>query len=294
LDQVLQIPGQTGYVGRGVQIVRGNIFRGRPTFLDSLNIRYLDKYGTENLPINDTLHGGPDAICADGWGDKFWNGPVVAYLKAGNDFDAKKMTDMNLTTYRDAIDYLAYFRDGVGSMIDRPGSEAHLSKRVMETRAGKVKGVRVNCSDDQAGDPTRQFVPVNVPRMHPLFGMEGDGPLVIMENLGESWVVYRYTGYQDPSADESQNANAKLLLLAIAEYTVGTTDWGKVEDWHRPRTTGSLLIVNRSKEDLDVCKVQAACRLIEERIVPLLSSESREERQAVLEALTPEALEQYM
>jgi hypothetical protein len=294
LDHVLYIPGQTGYVGRGIQIVRGNIFRGRPKFFDSLNIRYLDDITTQKLPVNDTLHGGPDAICADGWGDKFWQGPVVAYLKAGNDLDAKKMTDMNLTAYRDAIDYLAYVRDGVGSMIDRPGSEAHLSKTVTKTRAGKVKGVRVNCSGDQAGDATRQFVQVDVPRLHPLFGMEGDDPLDIMGNLDEQWIVYRYTGHPDPSADEAQNANAKLLLLAVAEHTINSTDWGKIEDWHLPRTTGSLLVVNQSKSDLDVRKVQAACRLIEERIVPLLSNESREGKQAVLKALTQEALEQYM
>jgi hypothetical protein len=32
------------------------------------------------------------------------------------------MTDMNLTAHRDAIDYLSYCREGVGSMIDFPGS----------------------------------------------------------------------------------------------------------------------------------------------------------------------------
>ena len=128
--------------------MRGNILRGRPKFPDSLNIRYLDDFVTDQLPVNETLYGGPDAVCADGWGDKFWKGPIVAYLKAGNDFDAMKMTDMTLTAYRDAIDYLAYFRETVGSMIDWPGSQAHLSKRVMGDRSGKVKGVRINCCGD--------------------------------------------------------------------------------------------------------------------------------------------------
>jgi hypothetical protein len=131
LDEVLRIPGQTGYVGRGLQIVRGNALRKRPKFPDSLNIRYIDDYITDDLPVNATLHDGPDCVCVDGWGDKFWRGPIVAYLKKGDDFDAKKMTDMNLTACRDAIDCLSYYREGIGSMIDFPGSEAHLSKVVM-------------------------------------------------------------------------------------------------------------------------------------------------------------------
>jgi hypothetical protein len=92
LDEVLRVPGQTGYLGRGLQIVRGNILRGRPKFPDSLNIRCIDDFATDDFPINATLHGGPDCLCADGWGDTMWRGPIVAYLKKGDDFDAKKMT----------------------------------------------------------------------------------------------------------------------------------------------------------------------------------------------------------
>jgi hypothetical protein len=41
------------------------------------------------------------------------------------------MMNMTLTAYRDAIDYLVYYRETIGSTIDWPGSEAKLSKRVM-------------------------------------------------------------------------------------------------------------------------------------------------------------------
>ena len=51
---------------------------------------------------------------------------MVAYLKAGNDLDAKKMLDMTLTAYRDAIDYLGYYRETIGSMVDFPGSKSKL------------------------------------------------------------------------------------------------------------------------------------------------------------------------
>jgi len=54
LDQLFHIPDHPGYHGRGLQIVRGNILRGRPKFLDSLNICYIDDYITDELHVNET------------------------------------------------------------------------------------------------------------------------------------------------------------------------------------------------------------------------------------------------
>jgi hypothetical protein len=65
LDQVRHVPGQIGYIGRRLQNVRGHILRGRPKFLNSLNICSLDDYVTNELPVNDTLHHGPSAVCND-------------------------------------------------------------------------------------------------------------------------------------------------------------------------------------------------------------------------------------
>jgi hypothetical protein len=86
----------------------------------------------------------------------------------------------------------------------------------MLERLGKIKGVRVNCVGDQAGDSAREFVQVEVPLTHPLFGMQGDDVLEIMGDLDEYWTVYGYAGYQDPDADEAQNPNTNLLLLAVS------------------------------------------------------------------------------
>ncbi|XPT03035.1 hypothetical protein M3J09_012138 [Ascochyta lentis] len=293
LTEVLHIPGQTSSINRGIQIVQGNIMRGRPKFLDSLNIRYMDDFDTDQLPVNHTLHGGPSAVCAYRWGDKFWTGPIIAYLKAGNEMDAKKMTDMNLTTYCNAINYLVYFRDTVGSMIDWPGSKAHLSKQIMEERSGKVKGVRIKCCGDSAGHPTCEFVPVDVPQLHPVF-VEGDDPLDISENFGESWVVYRYNSYKDLNAEDAQNIHRKCLLWEISEDSLDRDGWGKILEWRLLCTSGSLLVVDQSKRDLDCRKVKAVCKLVEERVLPLLSDEPHLESKAILDALTPELLEQIL
>jgi hypothetical protein len=174
-------------------------------------------------------------------------------------------------------------------MIDAPGSRDPLSKLIMSERSGKVKGVRVYCLGDQAGDPARQFVQVEVPLTHPLFSLQGDDDLDIMGNLNQNWAVYRYAGHQDPDAEEDQNPNLNLLLFAVATHLMGSPAWGTIEDYYKPHSTGSLLVVDKTKHDLDVRKVQAICKLIKDWVVPMLPGEGREGRLGVLGVLTPEA-----
>jgi hypothetical protein len=179
-------------------------------------------------------------------------------------------------------------------MIDAPGSRDPLSKLIMSERSGKVKGVRVNCLGDQAGDPARQFVQVEAPLTHPLFSLQGDDDLDIMGNLNQNWAVYRYAGHQDPDAEEDQNPNLNLLLLAVTTHLMGSPAWGTIEDYYKPHSTGSLLVVDKTKHDLDVRKVQAICKLIKDWVVPMLPGEGREGRLGVLGVLTPEAFETCM
>ncbi|KAK7926641.1 hypothetical protein PG985_003639 [Apiospora marii] len=291
LDQLLQVPASDHYLGRGMQVVRGNILRGRPKLPDSLRLRYLTEYdGNDAVQVNDTLHVGHSCLCLDGLGKKLWKGPIVAYLKAGNDFDAAKMADMNLTAYRDAIDYLAYSLEAVGSMVD-PMSGAN--GQYGDVR--KVKGVRVNCLSDWQSDRDpfggREFVQVDVPEAHPVFTFEGNDPLEISERFGESWAAYHYEQVRWRREGRAQtaggrNPNAKMLMRQIPQ---GHIPQGRLE-----LTTGSILLVNRQKTDLDVRKVRAVCRLLDERVEPLLADGVGAIRKMVLGALKQEELERYM
>jgi hypothetical protein len=137
-------------------------------------------------------------------------------------------------------------------------------------------------------------VQAEVPLTYPLFGVQGNDEMEIMGNFDENWAVYRYAGYQDPDADEAQNSNTNLLLLAVSDYLKGSPDWGKIEDYHKPHSTGSLLVVDKTKHDLEVRKVRAACKLIKDRVVPLLPDEGRKGKEEVLGVLKPAALEVYM
>jgi hypothetical protein len=293
LDKALCIPGQEGYIGRTVRTVRGNCMRGRPRFLDLLNIWFLDEFTTEDLPVNECLHGSYNAVCPNGLGEKFWKGPVYVHLSAINISDTRRMKDITLTAYRDAVDFLAYFRDGVGSLIEWPEYESDSSQLVMKDLTGKVKGVRINCLGDQAGDLAREFVQVDVPRTHPVF-LEGYDPLEIALNFDERWVVDRYNGYKDTSAEEAQNTSGRNLQLSISERMLESKGWGKVPENRVGYTTGSLLVVDRFRKDIDVSKVRAACQLVKEQVIPLLAKGDKVVRAEILNALTPGKLEQFM
>lgn len=312
LGELFQIPGcHPALFGRGLQIVRGNLLRGRPKFPDSLNIRYLTEYdGSNAVKVNATLHGGTRCVCLDGLGETFWKGPVVAYLKAGADFDAAKMADMSLAAYRDAVDYLAYYRETVGSMIDPVGgANDHYGNVIMGSRVGKVKGVRINCLGDQQPDgdddednpagARPEFEQVDVPKAHPLFTLAGDDPLEISERLGASWATYGYMQGRwrrdDPDAQEgARNPNAKMLMRQISRGLLGSDRWAVVPEGRLKWTTGSILLVDREKADLYVREVRAVCRLLEERVEPLLASKVEGDDARVLDALKEEVLEQYM
>ncbi|RSL39890.1 hypothetical protein CEP54_016237 [Fusarium duplospermum] len=110
LDQFLHIPGNE-YIGRGLR-----------------QIKVLTLIG-------------------DTWGEFIWKGLVVAVMRKGSGFEPRYSTDITLTAYCDAIDYLGYYRDIIGSMIE-PGQDDHFTKRVLADRTLKVIGVRINCRRD--------------------------------------------------------------------------------------------------------------------------------------------------
>lgn len=134
LNKLLAIPGNTRYIGRELQRVRGNILRGRKSTPDTLNIWFIDDFAVNNLRTNQALHGTALTLVGDPWGETICEGPVVAVLKAGRELDPHSFIDITMTAYRDAIDYLGYFRQGQGSMIDGPGAGSYLSKVVMKGR----------------------------------------------------------------------------------------------------------------------------------------------------------------
>jgi len=99
-------------------------------------------------------------------------------------------------------------------MIDGPGAEAHLARRILDDRAKKAKGVRISCPADQVARGEGQFVLLDVLKTDPLFNLEGDDPFSIPDELGHRWVAKRYTPAKKLTpAPDSANPPASLLLL---------------------------------------------------------------------------------
>ncbi|RTE78550.1 hypothetical protein BHE90_006939 [Fusarium euwallaceae] len=231
LDQLLHIPGNE-YIGRGLRQIKGNILRGRPSNPDTIHLWFLDPdMPTRNIKTNQAIHGTVPTLIGDTWGEFIWKGPVVAVMRKGSGFEPRHSTDITLTAYRDAIDYLGYYRDTIGSMIE-PGQDDHFSKRVLADRTSKVIGVRINCRRDQATRHEPQMVEVAMPKTHPLFNLEGDDPCDIPLLFGLELVAKAYNSgiYKEdngPPSDDLKNPLAELLLTTTS---VKNGEWAILSD----------------------------------------------------------------
>jgi hypothetical protein len=276
LDQLLHIPGNDGYIGRGLRRVRGNVLRARTSWQNTLNLWFLDPDVTpRNITTNQAIHGTVPTLIGDTWGEFIWKGPVVAVMRKGSDFEPRHSADITLTAYRDAIDYLGYYRDTIGSMIE-PGQDDHFSKRVLDGRISKVVGVRINCLRDQIGRQEPQMVEVPVPKTHPLFNLEGDDPCDIPLLFGMDLVAKSYSNNQSndddtPPADDLQNPLAQLFFMKIS---VKNGKWVGMPDYRRHLCQGSVLLVShRPKRDIRKEDIHNFCNLIEEIAVPFILKE---------------------
>jgi hypothetical protein len=214
-------------------------------------------------------------------------------MKVGSTWDPRLLMDITSTGYRDAIDYLGYYRETIGSMIDGIGMGDHLAKRVLADKSGKVWGVRINCIGDQArGSP--ELVPVAVPNTHPLFNLEGDDPLCIPDLLDRTWVAKAYVGKaQSNTGDVQSDLENPLARLLLLQTSVEDGKWEGLRPWWHDPNIGSILVVNRRGGDVEVGKVKAMCKFIQQKVFPLMTDEraiALGGKQEVLAAITEENL----
>ena len=167
--------------------------------------------------MNKFIHGTTPTLIGDIWGELIWKWFIVIVLKQGRDFDLHRLRDITLTVYCDASDVLGYYRDNIGSMIGSPGAEAYLVCHIVQDRARKVKGVCINCLDDQTNHQEDALVLVDDPWTHPLFNLEGDDLFCIPGHLGFTWVTKPYTPATSRAAtDPADNPLVRNFLLQLS------------------------------------------------------------------------------
>lgn len=128
-------------------------------------------------------------------------------------------------------------------------------------------------------------MPVQVPKMHPLFNLESDDPLPIPDILGHSWVAKAY-GKGSGGTRGLQNPMAKLLFTRL---NVKDGRWVGAQEHHGidGGGSGSFLIVDRTRHEVREEEVRSMCKLIEEVVIPLMTEEtarSPNRRQRIVEA----------
>jgi hypothetical protein len=226
-----------------------------------------------NLITNQTIHGTLPTLIGDTLGEKIWAGPmVIAAREDSTAMDPRRCKDITLEAYRDAIDSLGFYRDGYGSKIDGIGATTPFAKNLLGRRSGKVAGVCVNCARDRATHGGVDLSVVPVPKMHPLFNLEGDDLLPIPDITGHAWVAKAY-GRGSGVTRGLENYMARLLFIRLRVENgswVGSREKYGIEG----AGSGSVLIVDRTMREIREEDVRSTCKLIEEVVVPLMTEEA--------------------
>ncbi|KID84368.1 Zinc finger, MYND-type [Metarhizium guizhouense ARSEF 977] len=254
LGKLLSIADYNGVIRPLLKRVRGNALRGRETNKDTIDIWHLDPDIIKGIVDNESLHGSPTPL-GDTWAETVWKGPIVVTMREGNGYDTPLVKDVDLVAYRDALDFLGYYR---------------AEDSAAET--GKMMGWRLNCEADQVDRGELAAVPVSVPRAHPLV-LHGDDPLRIPQLLDFQWVVRRYPqGSRERGLPPSQLEN-RLARLLLTRITVKDGKWTRCRDCWKDPAIGSMLLVERYRGEIKQDVLVAICRLIEEKVLPLMTDE---------------------
>jgi hypothetical protein len=224
--------------------------------------------------------------------------------KTGTDFDPPFYQDITLVDFHDIVDYLSWYRAGIGSAADGIGTDTYFARtHVLPRETGKVKGVRVNCLGDRVVRGLPLFQTVDVPRRHPLFYLEGDDPSSLTEQLGSSvrtLCVKKYTPdsawkNNDQIPDRFDNPIFDILHL---DLNPKSPDWGQ-RLTRRKGDVGSILIIGRDGKDLSVGEVEQLYRFGQDWALPRVRQCAGREgglarRLAFLNQCTAEAFRQFL
>ncbi|KAK9343380.1 hypothetical protein V1522DRAFT_413292 [Lipomyces starkeyi] len=297
LDHCLKnAPEETRYIGRrGVTLIRGNTLRAGIND-HAIELTCRDDDNPQESPFNQCLA----HLGASNWSS--WRGPIVMMAKIGTVWDPPYYQNVSLVDLRDVVDYLSWYRDGIGSATDGIGTDTHFAQKIVLPReTGKVRGVRVNGRADQLIRGLPLYESVAVPRRHPIWKPDGDGPEPVTQYLERtiSPCVKKYAPHpvwKDQVAMPDRFANPVVEALYL-DLDPESATWGRtLPPW--AQDVGSVLIVNPNGSDLSIEQVQRWVWFIEEwlrpRIQNLLSeTEDLSSRRELFEELTPTTFDRF-
>ncbi|KAI9866760.1 MAG: hypothetical protein M1813_000702 [Trichoglossum hirsutum] len=275
------------------EFLRGNLLRGRAVNRNTIEFIERESYIQDDTRSNKSIN----SVQGHGW--KSWIGSIVVMVRNGNDRDPLTYGHVTLEGFRDATDYMAWYRDGIGSVTDGIGSRTHFAERIMEGKAGKVKGVRVSCQGDIALLGAEKLISVDVPRTHPLFNIEGDDPSPLSYLLDYAVCAKRYpVRLELKGLDADENLANPMVSALYAKLEDSGEAFGKTQKQWQGKV-GSVLFVDRRGGDLLPSTLLHMFNFLESEISPLLAEYLRRGgqtvgRENILEAVTPKRFQQYL
>jgi hypothetical protein len=124
------------------------------------------------------------------------------------------------------------------------------------------------------------MVQVAVPKMHPLFNLEGDDPYDIPGLFGLPLVAKPYnnvrSGYTASNVGGDGSLANPLTQVLMCRTTVEGGKWVHSGHWSQI-SIGIVLIVDCTKQDLNIQVVTAMVSLIKETAIPFISTEDAAE-----------------
>jgi len=271
------------------EYIRGNILRNRPSNENTIEFIVRDSYIRDHTKPNQSVNS------VRGHGMKTWEGSIVVMVREGHEFENPRYGNVTLDDFRDAVDYMAWYRDTIGSASDGVGTMTPFSQMVLGAYAGKVKGVKVSCRGDRVVLGAEEFLSVDVPKSHPLFTIEGDDPSPLSEMLYRpicAKLLPAHAAWRDMTALTDRFDNPIISIL-YADLSTTSEEFGRAR--RSLESPGTVMLVDRNKRDLLPGDVQNICGFWTSKVSPLLADSAQLSGQVAKEAvLAVLVLEKYV
>ena len=207
--------------------------------------------------------------------------------KIGRGAYPREYMDIDMTCYRDVVDYFISYRDG--------SAPRGKMKRIMW---GKVRGVKINCKGDQSTSGAEVYSAVDVPRQHPVFL----GPIVPISRLvGMPIHTRRYPPNRlwKDDHDHVDSPYENVPATCIHMISDRNKDWWGLAPIKWQYDVGSVLVVRSDNQDVTTQQVEALCHFCQFKMQPLFENALggglvEMTRAEVMRYITPGAFRDYV
>jgi hypothetical protein len=220
-----------------------------------------------------------------------WCGPIVAMRETWNEFNE----DITLADFRHIIDYFVTYNTSEVREIANPQSYIRIPRA--------IRGVKICCYGEIKLHGTEPYVPVEVPKVHPIRWTHREGDISpISKLLGRPLRLWKFPDIEtwiDPpgwsyNLGAVSNPDAAFLMMGADPRS---EDWGWAPlYWNND--IGNVLVVYDDDIDLSVNELRLMCHFVRRKLQPMFEDSIGaglvlRTKQEVLSFITRENMEKY-